>query len=129
MSASREHSFIARVRFPVLQSVRFSSVLRLASGAPYTPLLARVAWQDDAGEVHYHGLWGDPYSRRTSAYGRLDLRIDRDFSLFGRRGTLFLEVLNSTNRANTISIQWDNDFEERTAIHGLPLLPFLGLSF
>jgi hypothetical protein len=37
---------------------------------------------------------------RLPAYARLDLRGDREFDYFGRRLTLFVEVLNVLNRAN-----------------------------
>jgi hypothetical protein len=128
VATDREHSFLGRLRVPISSSVRFSCVLRLASGSPYTPLLGRVAWWDTTNQVHYRGIWGDPYSARASAYGRLDLRLDREVQLFGRRGRLFLEILNVTNRANTLSTVWDEDLEKRSPVRGLPLLPFIGLS-
>jgi hypothetical protein len=37
---------------------------------------------------------------RLPAYARLDVRADREFEYFGRRLTLFVEVLNMLNRAN-----------------------------
>ena len=128
MATDREHSFLGRVRFPLSRSIHFSCVLRLATGSPYTPLLGRVAWWGTEDQVHYRGIWGEPYSTRTSPYGRFDVRFDREVQLFGRHGTVFLEVINVTNRANTLSIIWDDDLEERSPVRGLPLLPFIGLS-
>ena len=37
---------------------------------------------------------------RLPSYARLDLRADRAFEYFGRRLTLFFELLNALNRAN-----------------------------
>lgn len=129
VATDREHSFLGRLELPLSESYRLSWVLRLATGNPFTPLLGRVAWWDAEGDVHYHGIWDEANSGRTSPYGRLDLRLDREVELFGRRGVVFLEILNITNRANTLSIVWDDDNEKRSPVRGLPILPFIGLSF
>jgi hypothetical protein len=128
VSVERKHSFLGRVRMPVLGSLTFTSLVRFASGAPYTPLLGRLAWWDSADQLQYTGVWGAPFSARTEPYGRLDLRLDRGVRLFGRDGVVFLEVLNVTGRRNTLSIQWNDDFTERKPLRGLPVVPFLGLS-
>jgi hypothetical protein len=128
VAAERNHSFFAETRFPLSASVEFTCVLRLASGAPYTPLLSRVQLWDTAGDPYYRGIWGPAFSERTSPYGRVDARFDRDITIFRRRGSLFLEVMNLTNRKNTLSMDWDSELTERRPSRGLPIIPFIGLS-
>ncbi len=128
VSAEREQSFLARTRFPVTSRMQLSFVLRLASGAPYTPLLARVAQWNERGEIVYRAIWGDPFAARSSAYGRLDVRLERSVVMWGRRGAAFFEVMNLTNRRNTLSIQWNRNLDRRRPLRGMPILPFVGLS-
>jgi hypothetical protein len=126
--AERVHSFLGRMAFPLSGSVQFSAVLRLASGAPTTPLLARIAHWDSEGHTSYMPVWGEAFSARTPAYQRLDLRVDREVILFGRRGLVFLEVMNATNEKNSQSYQWNSELSHRYPVTGMPILPFLGLS-
>lgn len=126
--AERVHSFLGRMAFPLSGSVQFSAVLRLASGAPTTPLLARVAHWDREGHATYMPVWGEAFSARTPAYQRLDLRVDREVMIFGRRGLVFLEVMNATNEKNSQSYQWNSELSHRYPVTGMPILPFLGLS-
>jgi|GEM_PF-4784454 len=128
VSAERAQSFFGQMRIPLSSNVQLSTVLRLASGAPYTPLLARVRLWEGDGTAYYRGVWGPAFSARTSPYARCDARVDRDVSLFGRHGSAFIEVMNLTNRRNTLSIQWDADLRERRPVRGLPIIPFIGLS-
>ncbi len=126
--AERVHSFLGRLAFPLSRSVQFSAVVRLASGAPTTPLLARIAHWDAEDRPRYEPVWGKPFSARTAAYERLDLRIDREVMVWGRRGLVFLEVMNATNRKNCQSYQWNSSLSHRYPVTGMPILPFIGLS-
>jgi hypothetical protein len=126
--AERVHSVLGRIAYPLGRNVQFSAVIRLASGAPTTPLLARVAHWDGQDHPRYEPVWGDPFSARTATYQRLDLRIDREVTLWGRRGMVFLEVMNATNRKNSQSYQWNSDLTHRYSVTGMPILPFIGLS-
>jgi len=128
VSAEREQSFLARARFPARAGWTLSFVLRVASGAPYTPLRARFTrWDSDGDPVHVP-VWGDPFSEKMSSYGRLDGRVEREISIFGRSGSIFLEVLNMTARKNSVSMIWNRDLDRRRPVRGLPLLPFIGMT-
>jgi hypothetical protein len=128
VSAERTHSFLAHLQFPLPAKMQVSTILRLGSGAPYTRLLGRIRSWDESGQEYFSGVWGSPFAERTSLYSRIDTRLDRDITLFGRRGTAFVEVMNLTNRRNTLSIQWDGDLLERRPVRGLPMIPYVGLS-
>jgi hypothetical protein len=56
------------------------------------------------------------------------VRIERAITIRGRRGAAFLEIINLTNRKNTVSMVWDGDLRSREPVRGLPVLPFLGIT-
>lgn len=127
VTAEREHSFLARTRFPAGQ-FDIAVVGRVASGAPYTPLKARITQRDAKGDLYAYAVWGRPFSARTAAYGRVDVRIERPVTIRGKKGMAFLEVINLTNRKNTVSMVWDNELSRLEPVRGLPLFPFIGVT-
>ncbi|MGH9257287.1 MAG: TonB-dependent receptor plug domain-containing protein [Vicinamibacterales bacterium] len=90
--------FDQRHAFTLFGAYRFSP--RTSAGATFRagsnfPISGRVAAHD--GRLFVAGARNQV---RLPPHVRLDLRADRDFEQFGRRFTLFVEVLNVLNRAN-----------------------------
>lgn len=97
----------------------FSLKARYGSGFPYPGYL------EARGADFY--LTAGRNEERLPDYGRLDLRINKAFFFKRRKLTLYLEVLNVSNRENiryeeTVSV---NSKTRRAAVSTSPLLPIL----
>lgn len=88
-----------------------SSSYRLASGAPFTPILG--------GTPDGSGGWlpveGPRYSDRLPTYHRMDVRVTHLFSTEKLRWVTFLEVMNLLDRRNPGSYSYSPDFSSRQA--------------
>lgn len=104
---------------------RFGTRLRYSTGNPFTPL--EPAYFDAGADVWVPRAAAAPLSQRAGAFFQLDLRIDKTFLFDDWRLNLYLELNNTTNRANIESVQYTDDFRSRDDITGLPLLPSLGI--
>lgn len=104
--------------------LRLGSRVRLASGAPMTPVVGRFYSVDT-------GTWlpvrGSSYSGRAPMFFALDARIDREFAFRGWSLTTWIEVQNATNRRNVEIPGWSTDFSTFQPVSGLPVLPALGV--
>jgi len=83
-------------------SVRYTAM----GGNPYTPF---KFWDDDYGSTRNTGsasdtaLWiGSRNSGTLAAYQRLDLRLSRESTIFGKPATYYYEVWNALNDPNMI---------------------------
>jgi hypothetical protein len=103
---------------------RFGARLQLATGRPYRPVVGSAF---DADENDYDAVRGG-LTGRLPTFHQLDLRVDREFRL-GRHlsGSVYLDVLNAYNAANTEGIVYQYDFARRAQLGGLPILPTLGV--
>jgi len=104
---------------------RFGTRLRYATGNPFTPL--EPAYFDAGADVWVPRAAAAPLSRRAAAFFQLDLRIDKTFLFDDWRLAVYLELNNTTNRANIESIQYADDYRSRDDIMSLPLTPSLGI--
>ncbi len=96
------------------------------SGAPYTPVIG--ASPDDDIEGLYIPEYGPVNSKRTRAYNRLDIRIDRQFKPSSRYSVnAYLEILNLLDSKNISDYDYNQDYTERTAVTQLPRLIGIGL--
>ena len=117
-------------RGPYSASVRW----QFGSGLPYTQAEGfydriRISGPDDAGFQTDPGrpvlvTDRDLYGERLPAYHRLDLMLDRRFTLRGMQATLQAALINVYDRANI----FDYDLFARRRIDQLPLIPSLGLN-
>lgn len=82
------------------------------------------------GPILFQTLGSVRNSLRLPAYARLDVRVDRTFTIAGKRGTLFVEVANAMNRTNFRNVPYGVDTRGRV-LGGtdtlLPILPSAGL--
>ena len=96
------HSFtgVATLRLP--HELQLGNTLRYASGRPFT---ARSA-----------GVFGAPNGSRLPEYLRVDTRLTRFWTVRGRMLVTYLEMLNTTDRANIAGYTHDDAADRRTAI-------------
>lgn len=82
----------------------------------------------------YLPVYGEPYQDRLPIYARLDLRIAREIGWFGKEGSIFMDILNATNRRNIDAIGLDYGKVEETGELftekevGLGIFPSIGIS-
>ncbi len=82
----------------------------------------------------YLPVYGEPYQDRLPIYARLDLRIARETGWFGKQGSVYLDILNATNRQNIDAIGLDYGKVEDTGELftekevGLGIFPSIGIS-
>ena len=94
------------------------------TGNPETPVTGSVY---DADVDTYRPLYGATNSARTSAFHRLDLRVDKQFVLAGHRGAAYLDLQNAYNHANREGTDYSFDYTQHADTPGLPLIPSLGI--
>jgi hypothetical protein len=103
--------------------------LRIAygSGFPYTP---SVAVYNSSTKVWEWDL-GNPNSAYLPAYKRVDLRVSKNFELFGYSSSAFLDISNIFNFNNVQSYQYTFDSQGQPEVDEeklWPILPTLGIS-
>ena len=101
----------------------FGTRLRWSSGYPRTPVVG--AYYDVASD-RYQPVFGVQNSIRIPDFVQLDLRIEREFPWTYGKFALYLEALNVTARRNAEEIAYDDRFETKRYITGLPTLGVLG---
>lgn len=62
----------------------------------------------------YSAVYGDPFGSRLPYYSRLDVRFSRDFLLWRRDASFFVDILNLLNRKNVIQQQLDFEQVQQT---------------
>jgi hypothetical protein len=101
--------------------------LMYGSGYPYTPFIAVY----DNSKNMWGWISGKPNSDYLPAYKRLDLRIAKDFEMFGKPASVFLDVNNVFNARNIMAYSYhlDNSGNPvREEVKLWPILPTLGMS-
>jgi hypothetical protein len=124
---SFEYPAIANVTGTYRMSQRWDVSTRVAylAGRPYTPFdletstLQRRAVNDLA-RVN---------AERLPDYFRIDLRVDRRFSVNQRPVSLFAGIQNVTNRRNVAGYSWDRRGNGPTSLEQLGIFPILGLDW
>lgn len=94
------------------------------SGQPYTPLQfdkVKQRWVETApkNSVNY------------PAYQRVDVRVDKRFTIFGLDGFFFLDVNNVLNYDNVRNYSYSRDYDGNTTVNTnylWPILPSFGLT-
>ena len=100
------------------------STFRLVTGNPETPVVGSVF---DADIDSYRPIYGAVNSSRNPMFHRLDVRVEKQFTLGGYRFAGYLDLQNAYNRKNRESTAYNFDYSERSDTPGLPLLPSLGI--
>lgn len=102
---------------------RFGVSFQLASGRPTTTL---VGTRYDADTDSFVASFRD-IGERLPVFHRLDIRVDRDFTIGPITGSVYLDIINVYNSPNTEGTLYSFDYAERQSLPGLPILPTLGV--
>ena len=103
----------------------FSTRLALLSGRPYTPYDAATSTKQRRGVYDLTRV----NAERAPAYGRVDIRVDRTFTAWGRPLNLFLGVQNVTNRRNFSNYTWNRRTNTQQFGEQQGLFPIVGLDW
>lgn len=114
----------------------FGAKWQYRTGNPYTPREGATLQIDPRnGDFIYIPIYAETYSDRLPAYHRLDLRISKTFQFSNWKLGIFLELLNTYNRANLLDFNYPEDcltaedcLERRNDINQLPIIPYLGIT-
>lgn len=94
--------------------------LQVSSGLAYRPVIGREG----------HDQWMPIYSptkERLPYYQRIDVHVEKEFSLWGMQGELYVTLLNITNHKNIQGYLYNGDYTLRKAIYQLPRMPLVGI--
>lgn len=97
---------------------------RLTSGDPFTPVTRAVF---DATTGQYVPVFGAVNSERYPTHHRLDLRVEKQWSI--GQGTLaaYLDLLNAYAAQTREGTRYSYDYRKSEAVSGLPIFPSLGV--
>lgn len=106
--------------------------LTLQSGRAITPIIG--AQENPYFANHILPIYGEAYSDRLPVYARLDLRFQRDITLWGFEGTYNIDILNALNRQNVTNRNLD--YKRTTSLQnfkledevGMGIIPAVGIS-
>jgi hypothetical protein len=118
------HVFTAVGGFQLKRRWEISGRFTLASGRPYTPPL--MPDSVDQNRLVYDVARFN--AERFAVFHRLDLRVDRKFSFFGRNTTLFGEMQNLYNHRSVINYEWNQKTRELHREKQFGLLPVVGIN-
>jgi len=99
--------------------------LRLVSGNPFTPTVGGRFSGDTNG---FSPITGAIRSKRLPAFFQLDARVEKRWTFDSWLLTLYLDVQNITNHANSEFFTWDYRFRESWKVPGIPFFPSLGIN-
>ncbi|MCX5746180.1 MAG: TonB-dependent receptor [Proteobacteria bacterium] len=97
---------------------------RLVTGNPETPVVGSIF---DADVDIYQPIFGATNSARTTAFHRLDVRVEKQFRLAGARCAGYLDLQNAYNRQNREATTYNFDYSQRHDTPGLPIIPSFGI--
>jgi hypothetical protein len=123
----RRHDLTLVFNWRLGRTWRLSAKWRMASGFPYTPVVAGI--RDDEG--HWIEIDGGANSARYPLFHRLDVKVEKTFRFLGLNPIVYVEVLNAYARKNVSGYEYS--FTESgepipDPYYGLPILPTLGIS-
>jgi hypothetical protein len=96
------------------------------SGYPYTPQSARYSTTTN----QWNWSSGAPNSERLPSYSCMDMRMTKDFALFGLETSVFLDVSNVLMSKNIISYQYYINYNApaKDGVNLPPIIPSIGIS-
>ncbi|MFN7921129.1 MAG: TonB-dependent receptor [Bryobacteraceae bacterium] len=103
----------------------FSARLTYLSGKPYTPFQEALSKSQNRGIYDLARVNGV----RAPDYLRLDLRVDRTFTVRGKALLVFFGAQNATNRRNVARSSWDRQRNEPRFNRQLGFFPLIGLEW
>lgn len=103
----------------------FSARLSFLSGRPFTPYDRAVSTAQRRGVYDLTRV----NAERAPDYGRVDIRVDRTFTVAGQPVTVFAGVQNATNRRNFASYTWNRRTNTQQFGEQQGIFPILGLDW
>jgi TonB family protein len=122
--ADQTHVLTAATSWRIGGGWSAGATARLVSGNPETPVVGSTY---DAGRDRYVPTYGATNSERAPLFRQLDLRLEKVWSVAGGHIAVYLDVQNATSAQNEEQPVWSYDYRTRGAVHGMPLLPSLGI--
>ena len=102
-----------------------SGSFRYLSGRPYTPFDETLSREQGRGIFDLTRV----DALRAPAYMRLDLRVDRTWTVRDKPLTVFFGAQNVTNRQNLLIHTWNRITNEPTSVNQQGLFPVVGLEW
>jgi len=101
-----------------------SATFRYVTGNPITPAVGSVY---NARTDLYTPVYGAINSQRSTAFNRLDLRVEKSWQVRSGIIAAYLDVQNALNRKNEEGRAYNYDYSQVGVVSGLPLIPSLGI--
>lgn len=123
MPAYRPHIFNVAVGRTFKNGYEFGAKFQWSSGSPWNDVIG-TAWDS------VRGRWLPVYApdrSRLPSYLRLDIHLQKTFSILGFNGDFYVTILNVTNHRNIQSYFYDSDYTVRKAFYMIPRVPLLGV--
>ena len=135
-SWDQKHALTAGLNLSLPHEWTFSIAGVYHSGWPTTPVSGEVGI-DENGEPDIEPILGPRNSARYAPYARIDLRVGKLFPTTRGGLTLYLEVINLTNRENVCCTEgFDFEIENDLSVtvipetrNWVPIIPTLGIGW
>lgn len=122
-NGDQRHNLNIRTRV-YLKNWELSTRVRYISGARHTPVVD--AYYDLDNDI-YIPVYGPDNQERLPNIFQLDLRADRKWRFDTWIMSLYIDILNVTNRKNGINYDYAFDYSSREVEAGIPVLPSFGI--
>ncbi|MCB9752269.1 MAG: energy transducer TonB [Myxococcales bacterium] len=117
------HILTAIASYKLPRQWQIGARFRLVSGNPNTPIIGAVT---DASSGVYIPIYGPRNSDRLPPFHQLDIRVDKRWIYRRLSFLIYLDILNVYNAQNTEGFQYSYDYQQRSSIASLPILPSIG---
>jgi hypothetical protein len=122
---------------PVLRNAKFNVRWYVASGLPYAEDLGRYRVYYSSPGDRFPDYWwttipGPRDAHRLPLTHRLDAHLEKDFTMFGLKGSWYIDVMNVYDQENIVfySYEYDEDPPIKDGVALLPIpIPSLGVNF
>jgi outer membrane cobalamin receptor len=98
---------------------------RYVTGRPYTPEIGGTMDYDAGTYAPVSSTMTN--SKRIPAFHQLDVRVDKTWKFQSWSLNAYLDVQNVYNHRSNVSVDYNFDYSQQTAVRGLPLLPIVGI--
>lgn len=110
--------------YRVGRSWDLSATFRYVTGNPITPVVGSVY---NARTDLYTPVYGATNSERSTAFARLDLRVEKSWQVRSGSIAAYVDVQNALNRKNEEGRAYNYDYSQIGVVSGLPLIPSFGV--
>lgn len=118
------HALTVSSTWNVGRGWQLSLAFRATSGNPETPVIGSVY---DADSDLYRPVFGELNSARQSPFHRLDLRVQKSWTVRAGRISLYLDLQNAYDARNPEYTVYGYDYRQTTTVSQLPIFPNLGV--